>query len=50
MGGRGSPSGISGASPSPQQRRLMNNLVKRNAKETARGFPIQNLRKIKMVQ
>lgn len=37
MGGRGSPSGISGASPSPQQRRLMNNLVKRNAKETARG-------------
>lgn len=38
MGGRGSPSGISSASPSPQQRRLMNNLVKRNAKEAARGF------------
>ena len=32
ISGRGSPSGISSASPSPQQRRLMNNLVKRNAK------------------
>lgn len=49
MGGRGSSSGISGASP--KQLRLMNNLVKRNAKEATRGgFPSQNLRKIKMVQ
>lgn len=36
MGGRGSSSGMS--SVSPKQRRLMNNLVKRNAKEAARGF------------
>lgn len=35
MGGRGSSSGISGASP--KQLRLMNNLVKRNAKEATRG-------------